>query len=190
MNFFVEPDEGHDDYLVSAALARARVARRARSASPSGRVSTRSETRCVFGTGEDARDSPPTGRLRRCTTIERTTDPRKRRSTAAAARSACAARPAYALVRNDTLPENTDYRDTGCDLCASCLRCPLARCQYDARRGGLPPRSMTEARDREIAFIRRRHGAPDQRARAARTASPAAASSASSANNAPHDPRA
>jgi hypothetical protein len=63
------------------------------------------------------------------------------------------------LVRRDTLPENADYADTGCDLFASCLRCPLARCRYDAPPGGLR-RLVTEARDREIALIRRHHRAP------------------------------
>ena len=29
------------------------------------------------------------------------------------------------------LPENTVYRDTGCDLASSCLECPLALCKYD-----------------------------------------------------------
>ena len=42
------------------------------------------------------------------------------------------------LVRRDTLPEHTDYRDTGCDLSRSCLRCPLARCKYDARGNSQP----------------------------------------------------
>ncbi len=62
-------------------------------------------------------------------------------------------------VRKDTLPEQSDYRDTGCELSASCLRCPLAQCQYDVperqRR-----RVRLDARDREIALLRERHGAP------------------------------
>lgn len=33
--------------------------------------------------------------------------------------------------RSDALPENTEYRDTGCDLYPSCLRCPLPRCRYE-----------------------------------------------------------
>ena len=67
--------------------------------------------------------------------------------------------PPLPLVRRDTLPENASYPDAGCDLFASCLRCPLARCRYDVAPGGLR-RLVTEARDREIAFIRRRHRAP------------------------------
>ena len=63
------------------------------------------------------------------------------------------------LVRRDMLPENAAYADSGCDLFASCLQCPLARCRYDAPPGGLR-RLLTEARDREIALIRRRHRAP------------------------------
>lgn len=63
------------------------------------------------------------------------------------------------LVRRDMLPENAAYPDTGCDLFASCLRCPLARCRYDAPAGGLR-RLVTESRDREIARLRRHHNAP------------------------------
>lgn len=74
-------------------------------------------------------------------------------------------RPAHApgvplpLVRKDMLPENAAYADTGCDLFASCLRCPLARCRYDEPPGGLR-RLIAEARDREIALIRKRYHAP------------------------------
>jgi hypothetical protein len=64
-----------------------------------------------------------------------------------------------ALVRRDTLPEHADYRDAGCELSVSCLHCPLVRCQYDepafARR-----KLAIDARDREIALLRRRHRAP------------------------------
>jgi hypothetical protein len=70
-----------------------------------------------------------------------------------------AVQPTLPLVRRDMLPENAAYPDTGCDLFASCLRCPLARCRYDAPPGGLR-RLKTEARDREIALIRHRHRAP------------------------------
>ena len=38
-------------------------------------------------------------------------------------------------VRIDALPEHLEYRDTGCDLAPSCLRCPLARCRYDEPGG-------------------------------------------------------
>lgn len=63
------------------------------------------------------------------------------------------------LVRRDMLPENADYPDTGCDLFASCLRCPLARCRYDGPPGGAR-RLLAESRDREIALLRRQHNAP------------------------------
>lgn len=63
------------------------------------------------------------------------------------------------LVRRDMLPENATYPDTGCDLFASCLRCPLARCRYDAPADGLR-RLVTESRDREIARLRYDHSAP------------------------------
>lgn len=65
--------------------------------------------------------------------------------------------PVLALVRCDTLPEATDYRDTGCELAPSCLACPLARCKYDAPP---PRRTIINARDREIALLRRKYRAP------------------------------
>lgn len=34
-------------------------------------------------------------------------------------------------ARIDALPEYVDYEDAGCDLYASCLRCPLPHCRYD-----------------------------------------------------------
>jgi hypothetical protein len=61
-------------------------------------------------------------------------------------------------VRGDALPEHTEYRDTGCDVSESCLRCPLARCKYDEPGGG---RSLTAAaRNREIVLLRERYRAP------------------------------
>ena len=46
------------------------------------------------------------------------------------------------------LPENTAYRDTGCDLAPSCLECPLALCKYDDPNRAR--RSRTVMRDTEI----------------------------------------
>lgn len=34
-------------------------------------------------------------------------------------------------VRHDALPETTIYRDTGCSLSPSCLRCPYPSCRHD-----------------------------------------------------------
>jgi hypothetical protein len=62
-------------------------------------------------------------------------------------------------VRRDTLPEEADYRDAGCDLYARCLTCPLARCQFDVPEAERR-RVRLDARDREIALLRERHGAP------------------------------
>lgn len=45
------------------------------------------------------------------------------------------------LTPADTLPEHTAYRDTGCDVFARCLACPLDRCRYDE-----PPRAAQRAR--------------------------------------------
>jgi hypothetical protein len=61
------------------------------------------------------------------------------------------------LVRRDTLPEHADYRDTGCEIAPSCLRCPLARCQYDEPQSQRR-RLIAAARDREIVLLRERYG--------------------------------
>ncbi|MBI4338791.1 MAG: hypothetical protein HY680_02420 [Chloroflexi bacterium] len=36
----------------------------------------------------------------------------------------------------DTLPEYFPYKDGGCDVSPSCLRCPLPQCKYDADASG------------------------------------------------------
>ncbi len=59
-------------------------------------------------------------------------------------------------VRRDMLPDYADYRDTGCDIASSCLRCPMRRCQYDEPS----PDVAVHARDREIVMLRRRHRVP------------------------------
>jgi hypothetical protein len=64
----------------------------------------------------------------------------------------------FPLVRRDTLPEHTDYRDTGCELSRSCLGCSIERCKHDDPPR--PRRASLAARDREIAMLRHRHGAP------------------------------
>ena len=48
----------------------------------------------------------------------------------------------------DRLPDYSDYRDQGCDLSPSCLRCPLPRCRHDVEAQG--SRSVRMLRDREI----------------------------------------
>ncbi len=59
-------------------------------------------------------------------------------------------------VRADALPEYLDYRDTGCDLSPTCLRCPLARCRYDEPGGAR--RLLQISRD-EAVCRRRDEGA-------------------------------
>jgi hypothetical protein len=83
--------------------------------------------------------------------------PHRRAPVAIGAGLAAADRP-LPLARRDTLPDYAEYRDTGCELAPSCLRCPFARCQYDV--GGGVRRHMLDRRDREIALLRRRHHAP------------------------------
>lgn len=75
----------------------------------------------------------------------------------AAVRAATQGRAPLAFVRTDTLPEDTEYRDTGCSLAPSCLSCPLPQCRYDEPRSAR--RLGNHARDSEIALLRREHGA-------------------------------
>ena len=48
----------------------------------------------------------------------------------------------------DRLPDYSEYRDQGCDLSPSCLRCPLPKCRYDKQEGGR--RVSKRLRDLEI----------------------------------------
>jgi DNA-binding CsgD family transcriptional regulator len=59
-------------------------------------------------------------------------------------------------VREDALPENLDYADSGCDIWERCLTCPLPRCRYD-EPGGARQLFLRE-RDREIARLYRGDG--------------------------------
>ena len=51
-------------------------------------------------------------------------------------------------VRSDTLPENTGYRDDGCDLSSSCLKCHLPLCKYDDSK--FMVREIKIIRDKEL----------------------------------------
>jgi hypothetical protein len=52
----------------------------------------------------------------------------------------------------DGLPEEWEYRDEGCDLAPSCLRCPFPRCRYD-EEGGIAGFKRRE-RDSELRRLR------------------------------------
>ena len=58
-------------------------------------------------------------------------------------------------VRSDTLPENTRYRDDGCDAALTCLECPLSLCKYDDP--GWLQRENRRTRDDEIFRLRSQH---------------------------------
>ncbi len=60
----------------------------------------------------------------------------------------------FVRPRRDALPEHTQYLDTGCDIHASCLTCPLVRCRYDEPGGAR--RLLSEARDRSIVALQSR----------------------------------
>ena len=57
-----------------------------------------------------------------------------------------------APVRSDTLPENTRYKDDGCDVSQTCLDCPLPLCKYDDP--GWLQRESRRTRDDEIFRLR------------------------------------
>ena len=59
---------------------------------------------------------------------------------------------ALGYVRSDTLPENTRYRDDGCDASLTCLECPLSLCKYDDP--GWLQRANRRLRDDEIFRLR------------------------------------
>ena len=50
---------------------------------------------------------------------------------------------ALGYVRSDTLPENTRYKDDGCDASLTCLECPLSLCKY-------PIVSLSELNERSL----------------------------------------
>lgn len=49
----------------------------------------------------------------------------------------------------DVVPERFPYRDDGCEVSPSCLRCPLPQCKYD--NPGWIQRHRRMERDREVA---------------------------------------
>ena len=54
----------------------------------------------------------------------------------------------------DILPEHYPYRDQGCEVSPSCLRCPLPRCKHDDP--GFLRRDARDRRDAKIMETRRR----------------------------------
>ena len=56
----------------------------------------------------------------------------------------------------DPLPEHHTYRDDGCEVSPSCLRCPLPQCKHD--EPGWYRRQQRSQRDRTIRRLRSREG--------------------------------
>ncbi len=54
----------------------------------------------------------------------------------------------------DLLPEFCHYRDEGCELAQSCLRCPFPRCVHDGSRG--QSGKIKSIRDRQIIRLHNR----------------------------------
>ena len=54
----------------------------------------------------------------------------------------------------DLLPEHFPYRDNGCEVSPSCLRCPLPKCKYD--EPGWLSRARRANRDKEVLTVRRK----------------------------------
>ncbi len=52
----------------------------------------------------------------------------------------------------DRLPDYSEYRDQGCDLSPSCLRCPLPKCRHDKQEGG----RRVSKRLRDLEILRQR----------------------------------
>jgi len=53
----------------------------------------------------------------------------------------------------DPLPEHYRYRDEGCELAPSCLRCPFPACKYDDPAAW--HNALRERRNRELRRLRR-----------------------------------
>ena len=73
---------------------------------------------------------------------------RLRKNKSSASRQSIRAARSSTINTTRGLPENTVYRDTGCDLAPSCLECPLALCKYDDPKGARRDRNVM--RDTEI----------------------------------------
>ena len=56
----------------------------------------------------------------------------------------------------DVLPEQHQYRDEGCSVSPSCLRCPLPWCKYDDPAAY--HRELRLSRDREVMQVKREQG--------------------------------
>ena len=56
----------------------------------------------------------------------------------------------------DVVPERYPYRDEGCDVSSSCLRCPLPQCKYDDP--GWFHRQRRDRRDDEVIEAMREGG--------------------------------
>ena len=56
----------------------------------------------------------------------------------------------------DVIPERYPYRDEGCEVSPSCLRCPLPQCKYDDP--GWYQRQKRTGRDLEIVMALREQG--------------------------------
>lgn len=65
-----------------------------------------------------------------------------------------------ARVRSDALPENVEYRDTGCEVSPTCLTCPLVTCRFDDP-GGLRG-ILNRERNSRIMQLRARGVGPRQ----------------------------
>jgi hypothetical protein len=57
------------------------------------------------------------------------------------------------IVRAETLPENINYRDDGCEVYFSCLDCPLPICKFDDP--GWLQRESRQSRDEAMISARR-----------------------------------
>ena len=56
----------------------------------------------------------------------------------------------------DRLPEFISYKDDGCDISPSCLRCPLPKCRYDDP--GWFRREVKAKRDQEVLKVKAEEG--------------------------------
>ena len=63
-----------------------------------------------------------------------------------------------AKVMLDIYPEYYHYRDDGCEVSHSCLKCPLPQCKYDDP--SWYQREMRSRRDKEVLKVQQTEGLP------------------------------
>ncbi len=137
LSFFVDARDGHDDYVISLALAL--------------EAAGDSAPRKARGRSGGARRLDPRGGVADMVAI--------RNLDIEPARVVALDVDLERRARRDALPEHTHYADTGCQVHHSCLTCPLVRCRYDEPGGAR--KLLADERDASIVVLQRQGASID-----------------------------